>query len=137
MNNSSENRNCHQSPPSDCIEEIIAAMARLSIRGQLCPPLSAACNKDPQITTRVPLATSETIESTDAQVKPQKKNRDDVLSEDIEQFVLWRNNQEEPEPIVLQAEERTKCERIERTNKPKPKRGRELHKNKSSCCPVL
>ncbi|KAA8580029.1 hypothetical protein FQN60_005564 [Etheostoma spectabile] len=134
QNSSSEKKECHHDK-TDYIEEVVAAMARLSIGGRLCPPLSEACNKASKITTREPLSTSEL---TDAQVKPQEKHRDNVLSEeDIGQFVFLSINQEEPEPHDRQVKQRNECERTERADVPKVRRGGVLHKSENNCCPVL
>lgn len=75
---------CH-SGEEDPLKELMAAMARLSIRGQKCTPASGTSKKDPKKCTKATVTMflrAVSGKSSNAQVKTLKRRWDNVSSED-------------------------------------------------------
>ncbi|XP_074481771.1 uncharacterized protein LOC141761967 isoform X2 [Sebastes fasciatus] len=100
----------------DPIEECSSTLARLSISGQQCPTLHAAHKKDRKITQKARLSRLPgNIEDIGRRGWSKRK------------LALLSIIPEEPEPIDLQEEENTECQRTLKAEKSKLRRGGVIH----------
>lgn len=143
-----------ENPP----EELMAAMAELSLSGQKCPPISGTSKESPKNYTIVTLSTHPGAvrrKSTDVRLKTLKRRWNNVRSSRRSNFtspyikrikinaevmreikrdrtkMRFVYNRDESEPKVLQEQENTECKKTKMTEKAeqgKPRRGGVMHR---------